>query len=72
MTLLRTKEAAEFLRYTNPKSLYNNKAIPRHTREGRVWYVKEELEEWVLGDSADSPPSSPKTTRPKYRIKVRR
>lgn len=72
MTLLNTKEAAAFLRYKNHMSLYNNKRIPRHSRDGRVWYVQEELDQYVLGKSGDTPVSGLETKKPKYRIKVRR
>jgi hypothetical protein len=71
MILLTTKEAAAFLRYKNYMSLYNNKTIPRHSKDGRVWYVKEELEQWVLGKSGATSVSVPATNQRNYRIKVR-
>ncbi len=72
MTLLTNKEAAVFLRYKNPRSLYNNKRVPRIKKWGRVYYVKEILEQEFAEKTTKTPVSSSETTRPKYRIKVRR
>jgi len=47
MTLLTLDEAAAFLRWKNPKSLYNNKTIPRVYAGRLVRFVKEELELWL-------------------------
>lgn len=47
MTLLTVEEAAAFLKFKNPKSLYNNKAIPRVYAGRLVRFVKEDLEQWV-------------------------
>lgn len=72
MTLLTVKEAAEFLRYKNPMSLYNNKTIPRVKIGGRVRFVLEVLEQLALGASGAAPVTVPATNQRNYRIKVRR
>jgi hypothetical protein len=70
MTLLTTKEAALYLRYTNPKSLYNNKRIPRHAKNGRVYFVKEELDQWILGSEGEAPVADTAHAYRPYKIKV--
>ena len=47
MRLLTVKEAADFLRFKNHRSLYSNKEIPRVYAGGRVRFVQEELEVYV-------------------------
>jgi len=51
MTLLTVEEAAAFLKFKNPNSLYNNKTIPRVYAGRLVRFVKEDLEAWLRGQT---------------------
>lgn len=74
MTLLTVEEAAAFLKYKNPNSLYNNKSIPRVYAGRLVRFVKEELEEWLRRDINTCLEISrkPRKPGPSFRIKVPR
>jgi len=74
MTLLNIEEAAAFLKYKNPNSLYNNKKIPRVYAGRLVRFVKEELEQWLQRDRVPSQDREEKKRKPGplFRIKVPR
>lgn len=73
MTLLTVEEAAAFLRWKNPNSLYNNKTIPRVYAGRLVRFVKEELEQWLRRNShVGEDGLKAKRASPKLRIKVLR
>lgn len=73
MTLLTVDEAAAFLRWKNPKSLYNNKTIPRVYAGRLVRFVKEELEQWLRRKShVGEDGLKAKRAGPIFRIKVPR
>lgn len=74
MTLLTVAEAAAFLKFKNPNSLYNNKTIPRVYAGRLVRFVKEELEAWLRRDSDHLQVEGRKAKRPgpPFRIKVPR
>jgi excisionase family DNA binding protein len=73
MTLLTVAEAAAFLKFKNPNSLYNNKSIPRVYAGRLVRFVKEELEAWLRGQT-DLMENKLKARRgaPMFRIRVPR
>jgi len=72
MTLLTLQEAAAFLRFKNPRSLYANKTIPRVYAGRLLRFVKEELEEWLKRKRPASNEEWTMRARPPFRIKVRR
>jgi excisionase family DNA binding protein len=72
MTLLTVQEAAAFLKFKNPNSLYNNKTIPRVRVGRRVRFVMEDLERWVRGERIESTETVPAEGRPAFRIRVNR
>ena len=74
MTLLTVAEAAAFLKFKNPNSLYNNKTIPRVYAGRLVRFVKEELEAWLRRDDDHLQRDVIKAKKPgpSFRIKVPR
>lgn len=72
MTLLTTAEAAAFLKFKNPNSLYNNKTIPRVRVGRRVRFVLEDLERWVRGERIEPMLETAATGKPAFRIRVHR
>lgn len=73
MTLLTIAEAAAFLRFKNPNSLYNNKTIPRVYAGRLVRFVKEDLEQWLRSKSqAVEEQLKARRAGPTFRIKVPR
>lgn len=72
MTLLTIQEAAAFLKFKNPRSLYSNKTIPRVYAGRLVRFIKEELEEWLKRKRPETNGEGTMRARPPFRIKVRR
>lgn len=72
MTLMTVEEAAAFLKFKNPNSLYNNKTVPRVYVGRRVRFVLEDLEQWVRGQPIESLEAPSSSLRPAFRIKVHR
>jgi len=74
MTLLTVVETAAFLKFKNPNSLYNNKAIPRIYVGRRVRFDKEELEQWLRRktDQVLAKAAQVRKPGPIFRIKVPR
>ena len=66
MTILTIEEAAQFLRLSR-RTLYRLKDIPRVRYAGKLVYVREDLEVWVLGRMEGLVPS-PKQQGPRIEL----
>ncbi|BFU93491.1 MAG: hypothetical protein NTNFB02_02130 [Nitrospira sp.] len=73
MTLLMVAEAAAFLKFKNPNSVYNNKSIPRVYAGRLVRFVKEELEAWLRRQTElEENKLKARRAGPMFRIRVSR